>query len=223
MSYSDLAIANVSIASSSTTRIDGSDFTTTSDESLAASDPVFVRSVIHEDDVTINRMSDPNTDGTFELVEQIESRTGGGERHSDTLLVYDDQASLQLVNDSDGVQDITLIGEYVDPTTVFVESATGVSDGSELTRGTGSHDSEEAVLEVATSGDAELVRRYDPDDDGTFELDATVDTLLTGTVVTETWLPSVDVSGRTNVAMETALRNVSGSTNDMLIIGTITE
>jgi hypothetical protein len=222
MAYSDLAIASTSVGSSGTYIFDPSDFTARDGTTLGQNEAVYIRTIIHESDITINRVSDPNSDSTFEIREQIESRTGGGERHSDTLVITGVEANLEIENPTGSAQDVTLIGEHVDSTNVFVETATDITDGSELTRTTPGHDIDESVLEIVAGGDCDVVRRYDSNDDGTYEFDATIDTIIGPDVQTETWLAHVDVSGRTNPAMQTALLNNSGGTADYMLIGTIT-
>lgn len=221
--YGQTTIANVTLAGSGSANITRSDFTATDGTALGAGDAVLVRSVIHGNDATINRIGDADTaTAGFEINEQIASRTGAGERHSDSLIVTD-LAGLQVVDDSGAGQDVVLIGEHVNAASVFVEMATGLANGSELTRTTAARGTDESVIELVAGGSADLVRRYDANDDAAFEIANTVDALAGGTVLTETWLSSVDISGRTNPAMQTGLVNTSGATADYLIAGTVTE
>lgn len=222
MTEGNLAIATQNIASAGTYNFTPSDFTASDGTTLGSSDAVLIRSIVHGNDVTINRTGDPNADTTFEINEQITSRSGGGEYHSATHVVTD-VAGIEIVNDAGSAQDVTLIAEHVPASLVFVEQAQGVADASELSRTTASRGSDETIVEVVTSADADLDRRYDANDDGTFEVDVNVDSYIGSNVVTETWLSSVDAAGRSNAAMQTALVNVSGGTGDYMLLGTIGE
>lgn len=222
MSYGQLAVASATISGAATNNFTPSDFTDVDGSAVSSGDAILVRSVVHEDDVTISRTGDPDQDSTFEINLQIGSRSGAGERHSDTL-VTTQYAGIEVVNDGASSQEVFLVGEHAPASDVFVEQADGLADASELVRTTASRGTEESVLEVAMGGDAELIRRYDPNDDGTYEFDAIVETYTGTNVVTETWLSSVDAGGRTNPAMQTAVNNVSGGTADYVIIGTVTE
>jgi len=223
MSYGQIAIAEqTGLSSSGTYNFTPSDFTMADGTSVSSSDAVIIRSIIHGNNVTINRTGDPNSDSTFEINEQVTSRSGGGEYHSATHPVTN-VAGIEIVNEHSSSQDIVVIAEYVDTADVFVEQSAGVADTNELTRTTSSRGTDETILEIVTSGDADLDRRYDANDDGTFEIDQNVATYTGSNVITETWLNSVDVLGRTNPAFQNALVNISGSANDMMIIGTITD
>lgn len=197
------------------------DFTTTDGTSLTSSDAVIVTGYIHETDVTFNRLGDPDSDSTFEISVGIESRTGAGER-TDVHHVVTDVAGIEVVNDDSGTaQDVALYGARVDASKVFVEQSAGVAAGSELARTTGSRGQEETIYEAVISGAADLIRRVDANDDGTFELAATVESGWdSADVKRELGLSMHDESGRTNAQMETALQAVSSS-RDLMLAGTI--
>lgn len=200
-----------------------SDFSTTDGTSLGTSDAVIVTGYIHETGATFNRIGDPNADSTFEINVPIESRSGGGER-TDVTHVVTNVAGIEVVNDDVGTdQHVTLTGVRVDASKVFVEQNDAVANGGEVSRTTGARGQEETIYELVLSNDANLVRRSDANDDGTFETDATVDsfTTVTGQVRRELMLPMKDESGRTNPEMETALVNDSGGTGDYMIAGSI--
>lgn len=222
MAEGNLAIATQNIASAGTYNFTVSDFTASDGTALGASDAVLIRSIFHGNDVTINRTGDPDDDSTFEINEQIDARSGAGERHSDTLIATD-VAGVEVVNDAGSAQDVTMIAESVPASLVFVEQAAAVADASEVNRTTASRGSDETVIELLTSADADLDRRYDANDDGTFEIDVNVDSYVGSNVVTETWLSGVDAAGRSNAAMQTALVNTSGGTGDYMLLGTIGE
>lgn len=223
MSYGQIAIAEqTGVSSGGTYNFTPSDFTMADGNSVTSSDAVIIRSIIHGNDITINRTGDPNADGTFEINQQVTSRSGGGEYHSATHPVTS-EAGIEIVNDHSSSQDLVVIAEYADSVNIFVEQAAGIADTNELTRTTASRGTDESILELVTTGAADLNRRYDANDDGTYEIDQKVTSYSSGTVVTETWLNSVDVFGRTNPAFQNALINTSGSNNDMMIIGTITD
>jgi hypothetical protein len=223
MSYGKIAIAEqTGLASASAKNFTPSDFTLSDGTAVTSSDALFVRSIMHEDDVTINRTGDPNADGTFEINEQIISRSGEGEIHSATNPITSD-AGIEVLNDGSVAQGIVVIAEYADAANVFVEQVESLADAAELTRTTASRGSDETILELVIGGaPAEVERKYDPDDDGTFEIKPYVSVYSSPTVVTETLLHSVDVAGRTNPAFENAIVNESGSPADFMIIGTIT-
>lgn len=222
MSYGQIAIANQNIASAGTYNFTPSDFTMADGNSVGSTDAVLIRSVLHGDDITINRTGDPDQDSTFEINEQITSRSGAGEYHSATHPATQ-YAGVEVVNDAGSAQDVVVLAEYAESVDVFVEQASAVADAGELTRTTASRGSDESILEVVVGAAADLDRRFDANDDGTFEIDLNVDTFTGADVVTETWLNSVDVSGRSNAAWETALVNGSGGTADYMLIGTITD
>lgn len=223
MSYGQIAIAEqTGVASGNSYNFTPSDFTMANGNAVQSGDAVIVRSVLHGNDITINRTGDPNADTTFEINEQITSRSGGGEYHSATHPVTD-VAGLEVVNDAGSSQDIVVLAEFAESVDVFTEAASGLANGSELTRTTASRGTDESILELVVGAAADLDRRYDANDDGTFEVDQNVASYASATVVTETWLNSVDTSGRTNAAFENALVNTSGGTADYMLIGTITD
>lgn len=197
------------------------DFTASDGTALGASDAVIVTGYLHESDVTFNRLGDPDGDGTFEISVGIESRTGAGER-TDIHHVVTDVAGIEVVNDDTGAgQHVTLYGVRVDATKVFVVQAAGVAGGSEIARTTGARGQEETLYEAVMSGAADLIRRHDPNDDNTFELDATVETGWdSADVKRELGLAMKDESGRTNAEMETALQ-ASGGARDLMLAGSI--
>jgi methylmalonyl-CoA mutase cobalamin-binding subunit len=223
MAYGQIAIAEqTGIASASAHNFTPSDFTMANGNAVQSGDAVIIRSVLHGDDVTINRTVDPDADGTFEINEQITSRAGGGEFHSATHPVTQD-AGIEVLNDGASAQDVVVIAEFAESVDVFVESVDALSDSSELTRTTASRGTDESILELVVGADADLDRRYDADDDGTFEIDQNVASYAGQNVVTGVWLSSVDTSGRTNAAFQNALVNTSGGAADYAIIGTITD
>lgn len=212
--------ANTSLTSGATNNFVVSDFTDTGGNSLTASDAVVVTSYLHENDATFRRTGDPDADSTFEINVDIESRTGAGERTEVTHIV-NDVAGIEVKEDSSSAQDVTLIGVHLDASKIFVEQSNDLTNGSELKRTTGARGQEETIYELVMDSDANLIRRHDPDDDGTFEVDATVQSYTGSQVVRELYLPMKDESGRTNAEMETALSNDSGSANDYQIYGSI--
>lgn len=223
MSYGQIAIAEqTGLASATGANFTPSDFTMANGNAVTSGDAIIVRSILHSDDVTINRTGDPNADTVFEISEQITSRSGGGEYHSATHPVTD-VAGIEVFNDATSSQDVVVIGEFAERVNVFVEQAAGVANAAEVSRTTASRGSDESIVELVMSADADLDRRYDANDDGTFEIDQNVASYVGQNVVTETWLNSVDVSGRTNAAFQNALVNVSGGTADLMLIGTITD
>lgn len=197
-----------------------SDFTATDGTVLGTSDTVIVTGYIHENDATFNRIGDPDADSTFEINVAIESRTGAGER-TDVTHVLTDVAGIEAVNDAGSAQEVTFTGVRVDAAKVFVEQNDAVADAGEVTRTTGARGQEETIYELVMSTDANLARRSDANDDGTFETDATVDSFTGAQVRRELMLPMKDTSGRTNPEMETALVNDSGGTGDYMIAGSI--
>jgi len=223
MAYGQIAIAEqTGLASASSYNFLPSDFTMANGNSVTSSDAVIVRSVLHGDDVTINRTGDPDDDTTFEINEQITSRSGGGEYHSATHPVTD-VAGIEVLNDGASAQDIVVLAEFAESVDVFTEQVDALADAGELTRTTASRGTDESILELVMGADADLDRRYDANDDGAFEIDQNVASYAGQNVVTETWLNSVDTSGRTNAAFENALVNTSGGPADMMIIGTVTD
>lgn len=212
--------ANASLTSGATNEFTVSDFTTTDGTSLSASDAVVVTSVLHGNDLTYRRIGDPDSDGTFEINQDIESRTGAGERTELTHIVTD-VAGIEVKEDASTSQEVTLIGVRIDASKVFVEQQENVSNGSDLKRTTGARGQEETIYELVMSDDANLVRRHDPNDDGTFELDTTVESYTGSQVVRELYLPMKDESGRSNAEMETALNNDSGSNSNYMLLGSI--
>jgi hypothetical protein len=223
MTYGQIAIAEATgVASGNGYNFTPSDFTMANGSAVQSGDAVIVRSIPHSNDVTINRTGDPDADTTFEINEQITSRSGGGEYHSATHPVTD-VAGIEVVNDAGSAQDIVVIAEFAESVDVFTEQADGLADAGELTRTTASRGTDESILELVIGADADLDRRYDANDDGTFEVDQNVASYVGQNVVTETWLNSVDVSGRSNAAFQNALVNVSGGTADYMLIGTVTD
>lgn len=220
--YGQIAVGTANIASGATVNITPGDLTLASGDNLGIDNAGILRSILHSDDITISRTVDVDQDSTFEINEQITSRSGGGEYHSATHPITQ-YAGVEVTNDSASAQDIVFIAEYADTVDVFVESGAGIADGAEVTRTTASRATDESILELVVGGSADLDRRFDANDDGTFEVDQNVASYASQTVVSETWLNSVDVDGRTNPAFQNALVNTSGGPADYAIIGTITD
>lgn len=214
------ARAAVSLSGSGSQTVTVGDFETTDATGLGSSDAVILTGYLHASDATFNRVGDPDADGTFEINVAIESRTGAGDR-SDVHHVVTDVAGIEVVEDSGSAQDVLLYGQRVSASQVFVEQSAGVADGNEVVRTVGSRGQEETVHEAALSGAADLIRRHDPDDDGTFEIDAAVETGWdSADVKRELGLAMSDASGRSNPEMETALQAAGGS-RDLLLAGSV--
>lgn len=211
--------ANASLTSGGSNTFTAGDFSTVDGTGLSSSDAVVVSGYIHGDSVSINRVGDPDSDSTFEIDIAIESRTGAGER-TDVTHVVTDVAGLKVSEDASTSQEVTLYGVRVDASKVFVEQSASVSGGSEVARTTGSRGQHETIYELAFSDAADLIRRHDPNDDGTFELAATVESYSGADVIREAMLPMSDESGRSNAEMETALQ-ASGGSRDLLIAGSV--
>lgn len=219
MTVGQRVTAHVSLGSGGSATLTATDFSTTDGTALGSSDAVVITGYVHENDVTIRRVGDPDGDGVFEIGVDIESRTGAGER-ADVHHVATDVAGLEVVEAAAAAQEVLVYGVRLDADKVFVEQGAGVTAGAEIVRTPSARGQTETIYElVAGGGDALLRRRHDPDDDGVFELDAAVAT-ISSEVLREAGIGMSDASGRANPQMETALE-ASGGARDLMLLGTI--
>lgn len=211
-------LASYTISAGNSADVEISNFVRPSGRNLGGRDGVIVEHIIHEDDLSISRQGDWQGGGTYNISETITSRTSGGEMYGNVLPIKEGTA-LQFTNDASSSQDVVAIGQEVDGSDVFFEEANGLSNNSEVTRTiTGGRESE-TVNEFVMGGSGDVIRRVDSNDNGTFDVNSTVETGLSGDVYINQNLKMFHWSGRSNPTMETALKNTSGSAGDFMIIG----
>lgn len=179
---------------------------------------IVVNSYYHENDANFNRIGDPDGDETFEINQEIEARTGGGER-GDVTHIITSTAGIEVVNQAASQQSVVFHGTVVDPEKVFVEQAAGVADTNEVTRDCPIRE-QNTINEVVTTGEADLIRRKDFDDDGTDEVDALINDIGSATVDRELKLQMKTERFRENREDQIAIQ-ADGGSRDMMLLGSI--
>lgn len=215
-----MCVGQVSLAGNGSKNFTPSDFTSITGVPLSSGDAVIIRTIIFSNTVTINRTGDPDEDGTFEISVQYTSEASAGERHSENRIITQ-YAGLEMVDTSGSSNPVTVIGEKVDLDKVVVKQAQ-LSNGTTLRlQSIASRAWQASVYEIVHSTDYQLMRKHDPDDDGTFETDIIAESVTGAGVETGRWHLLLDRFDRNNREMWLGIYNNSGGSGDYMMFGTI--